>query len=166
MGLKNKKFRKYAIVYTLCFVGMVLFFYFFFDMQGEAGMAEIKPNSLSRALEIVFNNMKNYIQYLVCFPLWPFFFLGDLLLTTWTIAMSVHINGIVDTLSNLFPHGLLEFPNMILYSGLSFIHFRNMIKNRCFSLELFWNKVKEYKKYYIISFICVIIAGMVEGLLT
>lgn len=166
MILKNKRFKIYTIIYTVCFIGTVLFFYFFFDVRGEIGITEIKQNSVEKALEIVFNNMKNFIQYFLCFPLWPLFFLADLFFTTWTIAMSVHINGAIDTLSNLFPHGLLEFPNMILYSGLSFIHFRNLIKSRSFSFDLFFNKVKEYRRYYLISFLCVIIAGMIEGLIT
>ena len=89
----------------------------------------------------------------------------DFIATGISIAISINIQGLGKTLLLIAPHGIVEIPNFIFYSYLSGTLFFDIYKNKN-SLKGYWQKIFENKKYYVVSILIVVFAGIVEGQLT
>ncbi|MCY9689043.1 hypothetical protein M5W70_10045 [Paenibacillus larvae] len=96
------------------------------------------------------HNIKNFVMYLLAFPISLFLQLFDFGGSAFQIAMSYRIQGPDATISRLIPHGLLEFPNMLFYQGMS-------------QYVLFLGLMKKMIPLYVLSIIVLIIAAMLEG---
>lgn len=93
----------------------------------------------------------------------PLLIFVDILVTTYQVYSSVSIQGGKLTIFLLWKHGVIELPNLILYMYLSYKAFYHMLKNPKFkTLISYFN---ENKYVYLISYLLVIIAGIVEGLI-
>lgn len=163
----NKKFFIYAFCYLFF---MILFIWggvelFDFSNAVEAAKEQQSMEFYS-FLQIVMNNMKNFLGYVVLFPIYPILFLMDFISTGISIVLSISTQGLGKTLLLLAPHGIVEIPNFIFYSYLSGRLFYHFYKDKKVSLKEYWNRIVKNKKYYLICVVIIILAGALEGFLT
>lgn len=165
-GIINEKVLLYAIGYLfslgIFIYGVLKLFDFSSVLDTYTSNAEIEFYS---SFEIMLNNMKNLISYIVLFPVFPILLAMDFIATGISIAISINIQGLGKTLLLIAPHGIVEIPNFIFYSYLSGTLFFDIYKNKN-SLKGYWQKIFENKKYYVVSILIVVFAGIVEGQLT
>ncbi len=170
MWMKNlinkKSLLCYALSYLMVFVLLILGFSYFFSLSGSELEIARQPNSLGRAMQIIGNNLLNYTGYLVTFLLYPIYIFLDLAQNAWSISVSLKAQGTAGTLRHLALHGVLELPNSILYTFLSFGAFRKLCTEKNFGIKAYLCYIAKRRLFYILSLILVIVAGTVEGLLS
>lgn len=131
-------------------------------INGQLYSTDVMGKSFSYAKKILYVNSINFFLYVLMPFLAPILQLNDMIQTFFDITISIKNSGISYTLENLLPHALLEFPNMLLYQGISqWIFFNFIIEKRLKSAYL---REKKYIKEFVGSFIILIIAAFVEGL--
>ena len=158
-----KKYIIYTIAYIILYLLQINLLKNFFVID-EKIYSIPKENSWYLAIQIIFNNLKNFLMYIILFPLMPIFWIMDFLTTTWGLFVSIESVGIQITIDKLLPHGLIEIPNYTLYTYISFLMMVDFYKNFKESIVkiYFWR----YRKLLLLNVILIIIGGLVEGLLT
>jgi uncharacterized membrane protein SpoIIM required for sporulation len=66
-----------------------------------------------------------------------------------------------ETISKLIPHGLLEFPNMLLYQGMSQYLLFTLLFTK--SIRATLSLMKKMIPLYLLSLIILVIAAVLEG---
>lgn len=158
MKIQFKHFYTWSIVWYLFFI-LVLFFLSGVDFQMDSSTIYIAQKKTF--VEILLNNSYNYFLYFILFPI-------NIIVTTYEfLVLAVNsyagykVYGLEETLSLLLPHALLELPNILLYSFLSF-HMSNVFwKNPKISTIV--KTVLVNWRCYIISYLILILAAWVEG---
>lgn len=161
--IKFKKYLIYTTIYILLYVLMIILYKKLFIIN-EQIYSSPKENNWHIAIEIIFNNLKNFLMYIILFPFMPLFWLLDFIITTWSIFVSIESVGILTTIDKLFPHGLIEIPNYTLYSYISFLMMKDFYKN--FSNSVVKINFWAYRKLFLVNVVLIIIGGLVEGLIT
>ncbi|MEE3392423.1 MAG: hypothetical protein VZR00_02895 [Lachnospiraceae bacterium] len=164
MIISHKKLICYAFCYLTAFFLLIAVFFYFFDVPENQLRITSEPNSFGRALQIINNNLMNYLGYLITFLLYPIYIFLDLTLNAWAISVSLKAQGAADTFRHLALHGVIEIPNSILYTFLSFNAFRRFCKEKSFGIKKYFYYIAEQKELYILCFFLVIVAGLAEGL--
>ncbi len=168
--MRTKKINTRPLIYGLIYLGMlflmICFFYYFFEPTGEQLIVTKRDHSWQIVGSIIQNNMLNYFIYLILFVIYPINIMLDMVNTAWSIAVSLHAQGIGNTVMHLVFHGIIEVPNMMAYTYLSFCAFVSVVKKKKFGLSEYLNYIKKKKKYYIGCFILIVIAGVIEGLVS
>lgn len=164
--LQLKHLLYYAVVYLASFLFLIYIFHDFIQISESDLEIVRQPNSLARSFEIIRNNLINYIGYLITFLLYPLYICLDLCANAWSISISLKAQGVAGTCRHLLVHGMIELPNAILYTYLSFSAFIRMCKEKGFGMQEYIRYVYERKGYYILCFVLVIAAGLAEGLLS
>lgn len=157
MKIQMKDVRKWFLGWGL-FLVMVFLFVSGVETGAEQGL--VFEESSKSAIEILINNSKNFLAYFLLFPLSPCLLLYELLMMGVSIYMGYQSYGLLESLSLLLPHGLLELPNILFYSFLSFHLFRCFIKQPSFRTlqQTIWIN----RKFYMCSYLAVIIAAFLE----
>ena len=166
--MKNNRHLNKFLLYSFCYLFILClltgFFYFLVELSPEELLVTAPDNSIHRAAQIIYNNTKNFLGYLILFVLFPINVFWDLVFTSWSIAVSFHAQGVSGTFEHLFLHGIIELPNAMMYTYLSANAFIRLCKDKDFGISQYWQYISERKQYYFMSFLLIIIAGLVEGL--
>lgn len=157
MKIEMKDVGKWFLGWGL-FLLIVFLFLSGVETGAEQGLALEKTSK--SAIDILANNSKNFLAYFLLPPLSPFLLLYEVLLLAVSIYMGYQVYGFSEFLSLLLPHGLLEFPNILFYSFLSFHLFRCFIKQP--SLQTIRQTVWLNRQFYVGSYIAVIVAALLE----
>lgn len=163
----NKKFLIYAVAYLLV---LVLFIWGITELLDFSGMVE--GSSQEAALEfketdiIIKNNMKNLLGYIVLFPIFPAVLFIDFFSMGMSVAMSLYIRGIAETMVLLIPHAIIEIPNFLLYTYLSRVSCKHFWKDGSGNKVKYWQRIRGYWKRYAVCGIVIIAAGIIEGVVT
>lgn len=166
MWMKNKALWIYAAAYIFLLLFLIVSFYYIFSFSPEDIVIENRTNSIERSVEIIKNNIINYLGYLIGFVLSPFFVFLDICINAWCISVSLHAQGLLVTLRHLSFHGVLELPNAIFYSFLSVSACVRLFREKNFGIKSYINYVKLRKGVYLLCMLMVIIAGLIEGLIS
>lgn len=156
---KSRIFLVYYIVYCISVVGIGVYLAFVLNTD----LFESNPPALENEFMylVLSHNLRNFFMYLLAFPFSPFLQLFDFGGSAFQIAMSYRIQGPDATISRLIPHGLLEFPNMLFYQGMSQYVLFTLITTR--SIKAILRLMKKMIPLYLVSLILLIIAAMLEG---
>ena len=121
-------------------------------------------SGLGNTKTILNNNILNFSLYFF-FPIGsPLFQMRDNIFSSLQITWGIKYLGLNQTLDKLLPHGLLELPNMILYSGLSqYILYMFIITK---SVKKTFKLIKKLLPLFICSLIILIIAAFIEGFIS
>ena len=161
--MKNQINKKSLLCYALCYLTvfalLILGFSLFFSVSGKELEIAEQPNSLGRAIQIIGNNLLTFLLY-------PLYIFLDLTLNAWSISVSLKAQGAGETFRHLILHGILELPNSILYTFLSFGAFRKLCREKDFGIRAYIRYVADRRVFYILSLLLVIAAGLTEGLLS
>lgn len=164
----NKEIKQYLLwncIYIILLISLVCLFYLTFNID-KSYSADYLENSFSLVIRIIINNGINFLQYVLLAPLMPIFLFFDIILTSWSISASISIYGIFKTLSKIIPHGIIEIPNFSLYTLISYKLMKSFYKNIRNREYKYLNEIKIYKSELVKSGVLVIVAGVIEGLIT
>ncbi|MGX4669380.1 stage II sporulation protein M [Cerasibacillus sp. JNUCC 74] len=110
---------------------------------------------------VLSHNSRNFVLYILGFIVSPILQIFDLGGSAFQITLGFRIFGAEEGLNRLTPHGLLEFPNMLLYQGISQYLLWTLIFTR--SIKVTLGVMKKLFPVYILSLIILIIAAIIEG---
>lgn len=159
MTFKNKDIFKWGVFITSA---MILLSILIYALDNETLVTNSYNNeTLKSSIEILINNTKNFLGYLILFPIMPLKLFFDLFSITSNLYYGIKILGFYTAFMKLYAHILLEFPNIIIYTFLSYENFKILRKDK--SLKKVILNMNGRKYYYIISYILLIIAAIVEG---
>ena len=164
--MKNKKLFIYTSIYMISMMVMIVIFINMFDIEALGTDMIIKKNSIEKATSIIINNLKNFICYIVFFPIYVFMIAMDILQTSWAIAASFKICGWTNTIDGLMPHAIIEIPIHILYKYISSQLFCKLFIKKKDILKVYSESIKNYYKYYIFCFWGIVLSGFVEGMIS
>ncbi|EGO8523696.1 hypothetical protein [Enterococcus faecalis] len=159
--------KGYFLFFLIASLYLVLVYFIFdqFDIPSEVNGISIKSidYGVRYALEIIFNNTKNFLQYILLFPIVPLLILYELFMMSFQTWISINNVGGFETFQLLYKHGIIELPNMFLYMFLSLncciIFFKN------FSIIDVIDFIKQNKKTYVFSYMLICISGIIEGMI-
>ncbi|MBY8911991.1 hypothetical protein KY305_04355 [Bacillus sp. YC2] len=110
---------------------------------------------------VLSHNLRNFAMYLLAPIFSPILQLLDFAGSAFQITVGFRTLGIQGALNKLFPHALLEFPNMLLYQGISQYMLFTLIITR--SIKITLSVMKKMIPLYVLSLIVLIIAAILEG---
>ncbi|MCP2034186.1 putative membrane protein SpoIIM required for sporulation [Planomicrobium sp. HSC-17F08] len=110
---------------------------------------------------VLTHNLNNFVMYLLGFLLSPIFQILDFGGSAFTITIGFRTLGAQEALNRLIPHGLLEFPNMLFYQGMSQYVLFTLIYTK--SIKSALGVMKKMIPYYLISLVVLIVAAVIEG---
>ncbi|MGG0690981.1 stage II sporulation protein M [Bacillus inaquosorum] len=154
-----KCFLLYYFIYCLLIISIGVFF------GAIVNKNLFKPEPLSLDHDFMFlvlsHNLRNFIMYLLAFIVSPILQLLDFGGSAFQITIGFRTLGTQEALNRLIPHGLLEFPNMLLYQGISQYMLFTLIFTR--SIKMTLDVMKKMIPFYLLSLIILIIAAILEG---
>ncbi len=163
--IDRKKYLLSISIYVTLLITLILFFSTFFGIE-DSFTSNFKENSVQLSLKIIKQNSINFFQYIVLAPIMPIFYMLDCIITAWSISISIDVNGLKETISHIVPHGIVEIPNFCLYTYVSYRIMRNFYKNFNRKDYDIFKEIKSYKNILFINIVLIIIAGLIEGILT
>lgn len=168
MRKQSKKIIAYGSIYLVLVIGLVFMFGELFDIEQFIGedTAQIGKGSFHEAVKIFYNNLKNFLGYLLIYPLYPLMYIKDLIFTSWAVVVSLRMQGMKETLFLLLPHAIIEIPNFILFTYLSLLNFKSFWKEKDVTGKAYIGRIWQYRYHYLACFILLLVAGLVEGLVT
>lgn len=163
--IKRNEYLLSIIIYFLSIIMLILFFEYFFEIDKDI-QYNLKENSMFLVLQIIIRNSLNFLQYILFAPFMIIFYILDCIYTSWAITVSINTNGIYNTFLKIFPHGILEIPNFALYTCISYKLMKNFYFNfRCEDYKIL-KDILNYKYILLLNFLLIIIAAIVEGIIT
>lgn len=155
------KLENYFTWIKCCFVLVVIItmIIYIFDVEniGEYYQRETLPSMI----EILKNNSKNFIMYMFLFIISPILIIMDIFNIVGSIYFGIKMFGEIEVILRLVPHGVFEFPNLMLYSSLSWMKCVIFYKEK--SIYKIFQFVKENKKIYMFSYFLVVFSAVLEG---
>lgn len=150
----------WKIYLIYCLIMMIVFFILINAFKGQKVI--IFDKETESMFQIIFHNFMLFIKWEILFILSPIYWLFETLVLSWMIKTGVITFGLSEAIDRLWRHGIIEIPNMFLYQLLSF------------RLLYFWWKdkslttIKKYlwvnKKFYLLSVVLILAAGIIEGI--
>lgn len=159
-----KKLFKSLLCYSITIITLSMIFFYLFKLDTPYATLG-KSNSLQLATRIFLRNTQNFLQYILLAPIMPLFYVIDCIYTSWSISLSLQAHGLLNTLSKLFPHGFIEIPNFCLYTYISFTLFKIFYSKKV-KLKDYMHQLLSYKYIFMTSQLLILIAAILEGLLT
>lgn len=154
-----KLFLAYYFFYCLFVSGAGIFFASILNVDlFEPEVPELGDDFRNLVLT---HNLRNFALYLLGFIISPLLQMLDLGGSAFQITLGFRIFGAEEGLNRLIPHGLLEFPNMLLYMGISQYLLWTLIFTR--SIKTTLGLMKKLTPVYILSLAILIIAAIIEG---
>lgn len=161
------KFIYKYILWSLAILLFSIMVYFFLQLimpiPSKTEVIEYRVKGWNYSEEIIVNNMKNFVQYQLLFFVAPFLVLIDIFMNVAQIYISNQLIGNSATFKLMAVHGVIELPNLLLYSFLSAYKFFLLCKYK--RLETVMIFIKENYKVYIYSILIIIVSGMLEGVI-
>ncbi|MBF0699530.1 stage II sporulation protein M [Streptococcus danieliae] len=157
MSISVKQFYIWVVGWTIFLVLLIIFMQ---NTNFQDNIENLVIEKRKTFIEILVNNSNNFLMYVIYFPISVFLLLFDLITIGVASSIALDIYGVSKTLS-LLPHAILEYPNLLFYSFLSFALFMEVIKNpRISTIKKFFSA--NYR-YYLISYLILIISAFIEG---
>lgn len=160
--MKHKRFKLFLVYYffyCLFVIGAGIFFASILNVDFfEPEVPELGDDFRNLVLT---HNLRNFALYLLGFIISPLLQMLDLGGSAFQITLGFRIFGAEEGLNRLIPHGLLEFPNMLLYMGISQYLLWTLIFTR--SIRTTLEVIKKLIPVYILSLAILIIAAIIEG---
>ena len=96
----------------LVLVVIITMIIYIFDVEniGEYYQRETLPSMI----EILKNNSKNFIMYMFLFIISPILIIMDIFNIVGSIYFGIKMFGEIEVILRLVPHGVFEFPNLML----------------------------------------------------
>ncbi len=142
---------------------LYLFLVFIFDIPvSNDTSVNLIDYGFQYSLSIIVNNLRNFFQYILFFFISPLLIIIDLFILVYQMWLGINVHGGESVFLLLYRHGIIEFPNMILYMLLSLKCMYIFYKR--FSLDDVFAFMRNNYKLYLFSIINVIIAGLIEGM--
>nr|WP_277717622.1 stage II sporulation protein M [Priestia flexa]WEZ10398.1 stage II sporulation protein M [Priestia flexa]WEZ10408.1 stage II sporulation protein M [Priestia flexa] len=160
--MKNNIFKIF-IVYYFIFCISVISLGVFLGRIVNIDLFDPKAPSLNNEFMflVLSHNLRNFVMYILGFILSPILQLLDFGGSAFQITLGSRMLGVDETLRKLIPHGLLEFPNMLLYQGMSQYLLFTLIFTR--SIKCTLSTWKKMIPLYLISLIILVVAAIIEG---
>lgn len=159
----TKKHNIYFGIYYCLFVLCSIFFGYF--MGSISIIEDINPSYPTKGMDnfliVLEHNTKNFFMYLICPLLSPIFQLSDFIGSSFQITIGIKILGVKEGLDKLYPYAFFEFPNLILYQGISQYLLWYLVITK--SIKKTLHKMKSFLKFYIFSYIILVISALIEG---
>ncbi|GAQ19735.1 membrane protein [Oceanobacillus picturae] len=154
-----KFFLVYYFFYCLLIIGTGVFLGSIINLD----LFEPEPLNLGEDFRnlVLSHNLRNFALYILGFLVSPILQIFDFGGSAFQITLGFRIYGAEEGLNRLIPHGVLEFPNMLLYQGISQYLLWTLIFTK--SIEVTLSLMKKLIPVYILSLIILIIAAIVEG---
>lgn len=158
----KKNFKNFLIYYGSFVIGMSIVGWFFgFIVNGSLYKTNHVLFGNEFALKVLRANSLNFLIYLLMPVLSPVFQAMDLIRTFFAITVAIRIDGFLQAIKDILPHALLELPNLLFYQGISQWLLFNLIITKDIKDTL--KKQWSYAKLYVISYMVLVIAALVEG---
>jgi uncharacterized membrane protein SpoIIM required for sporulation len=110
---------------------------------------------------VLSHNLRNFAMYFLAFLISPILQMLDFGGSAFAITIGFRTLGAEEALNRLIPHGLLEFPNMLLYQGISQYVLFTLIYTR--SIKTTLGVMKKMIPFYLLSLAILVIAAILEG---
>uniref|UniRef100_UPI003F495FCB stage II sporulation protein M n=1 Tax=Bacillus multifaciens TaxID=3068506 RepID=UPI003F495FCB len=135
----------------------------FFGIVVDKNIIESSPPSLGTdfMITVLTSNFKNFLCYLLLPIFSPILQATDLIGSSFQITMGFRLLGKDEAMSHLFPHALLEFPNMLFYQGVSQYILYVLISSK--SLTEVFRQEKRLLVMYLLSLLVLLVAALLEG---
>ena len=163
--IKLEQYLKSILLYIFMIIILVGSFYYLFELE-DYGFYEVKRNGFDIVGKIFLRNTQNFFQYVVFAPIMPLFYAMDCISTSWSLAASIHINGLTVTIRNIIPHGIVEIPNFCLYTLVSYNVFRYFYSIKSMKLKQYIREIYRYKIILLICELLIVVAAVLEGIIT
>lgn len=160
--MKNNMFKIFLVYYFIFCISVISLGVFLgFIINTDLFNPETPSLNNEFMFVVLSHNLRNFIMYILGFMFSPILQLLDLGGSAFQITLGFRILGVEEGLSRLIPHGLLEFPNMLLYQGMSQYLLFTLIFTR--SIKYMLSILKKMIPLYLISLIILVIAAIIEG---
>lgn len=135
----------------------------FFGMVVDKNIIEASPPKVGTdfMMTVLTSNFKNFLSYLLLPIFSPILQATDLIGSAFQITMGFRVLGKDEAMSHLFPHALLEFPNMLFYQGASQYILYVLISSK--SLTEVFRQEKKMLFMYLLSLLTLVVAALLEG---
>ncbi|MEK3972783.1 stage II sporulation protein M [Bacillus sp. FSL M7-0558] len=154
-----KYFLWYYSIYCILLIGTGIYLG---NIVNKELFEAAPPTSGQEFMSVVLtHNLTNFAMYLLGFLLSPLFQIMDFGGSSFVITMGFRTLGAQEALGKLIPHGLLEFPNMLFYQGISQYVLFTLIYTK--SIKAALGVMKKMIPYYLLSLVILIIAAFIEG---
>jgi len=143
------------------FVIASLLYCFFSDLHALKGVSTLTIEEKKSFWEILLNHSSNFLAYLILFPITILMVFYDIFVITLTTYIGIQTHGVKEAGALLLPHALIEFPNILFYSFLSFhmlVSFWRHPNLKTIGWNLYANRY-----YYLSSYLLLIAAAIIEG---
>lgn len=158
----NKRFKCFLWYYSSYCILLISIGIYFGNIVNKELFEAAPPTSGQDFMSVVLmHNLTNFGMYLLGFLFSPLFQIMDFGGSSFVITMGFRTLGAQEALDKLIPHGLLEFPNMLLYQGISQYVLFTLIYTKSIKAALF--VMKKMIPYYVLSLVILIIAAFIEG---
>lgn len=157
------KQRNYFFIYYFLYCTIIIGFGIFIGGLVNKDLFSQEQPSLDHDFMflVLSHNLKNYFMYLLGFFVSPILQISDFGMSTILITIGFRGLGATEALQRLIPHGILEFPNMLLYQGMSQYVLFTLIFSKSIKVTLL--AMKKMIPLYIVSLMILIVAAILEG---
>lgn len=158
MKISCKGYLLWSAIWITFFL-LLLFLFANIDLVHGEVRTNLEESKSTTA--ILMNNTYHFFLYLVFFPFSLLLTFFEFFLLALHISIGFQSMGVKETVSLLFPHALLEFPNILFYTYLSFHSLKELIKD--FRVLTVFKTLYANRFYYIGSYAVLVLAAIVEG---
>lgn len=161
------KFIYKYFLWSLSIIIISIMVYFFLQLvmpiSSGTEVVEYRVRGWDYSKDIIANNLKNFIQYQLLFIIAPLLVFIDIFMNVSQIYISNQLIGNIATFKLIVVHGLIEFPNLLLYSFLSGYKFYLLCKYK--KIGVIMSFMKENYKIYFCSILVIVVSGILEGVI-
>lgn len=160
--IDTEKIKIFLIYYFFyCIFAVSIGVYLAFILDTDLFIPEPQKLGKDFMFLVLEHNLRNFIMYILGFLVSPILQLTDFAGSAFHIAIAYRNLGSEETISKLIPHGLLEFPNMLLYQGMSQYLLFTLLFTK--SIRATLSLMKKMIPLYLLSLIILVIAAVLEG---
>lgn len=157
----NRKIKSLMLwsFFWLSFVVLLSIFLSGINISAEGGITNLEAKKNFE--EILWNNTKNFMMYIVFFPISIVLAFIEFMHIGVSFYIGIQIYEWGELFDLFFPHLLLELPNILFYSWLSFDlarHFMTTPKVKTLTAYFIDNRW-----YYLGSYTILVVAAFLEG---
>lgn len=164
MKIKFKKYLLYMIL-SMCFWLTFAYIYYEIIYKNNTDIINksVQRPGINYSIDILIHNTQNYLMFILGFIISPILVIFNNILIINSITSYVSIFGFSKSIPLLFPHGYLEIPMLLTCEFLSLNMFLNFWKYK--SVYKIIKYVICNKYYFIITYISLVVAAFVEGVI-
>lgn len=155
-----KNLMRYALLWLSWMILLTIFLFTFNFLRMDPDATSYTMSHSPAIFSIWLNNTQHFLQYFIFFPFAPVFIMWDSLMQVTAITIAMKAYGFSYVLRRLLWHGLIELPNLILYSYLAMERLKILLR---YSMRAAWTIVWIRKRWFLLSYGLLVLAAIVEG---